>query len=83
VRRYLLALSLGLFAVIGCCVWAPWMQVDSSGGSTSLGFAPVWTSDFRYFPGAMIDTRALATHVMLAVIFVALIGMGQAMRRQG
>lgn len=82
-RRYLLALSLGVFAIIGCCVWAPWMQLDSAGDSTSLGFAPVWTSDFRYFPGATVDARALATHVTLAVIFVALIGVGQALRRQG
>ena len=82
-RRYLLALSLGVLALIGCLFWAPWMQLDSAGGSTSLGFAPVWTSDFRYFPGATVDMRALATHVALAIIFVALIGMGQALRRQG
>jgi len=63
-------------------MWAPWMQLDSRGGSTSLGFAPVWTTDFRLFPGATVDTRALATHVVLALIFAALIAMGQALRRQ-
>jgi hypothetical protein len=41
----------------------------------------MWTTDFQHFPGARVDIRELATHVSLAIVFAALIGLGQAMRR--
>jgi hypothetical protein len=82
-RRHWFTLLLAVTAVIGCCVWAPWVQVDAEfpSASTFLGLAPVWTKNFQYFPGARVDVRELAMHVTLAVIFAGLIGLAQAIRR--
>jgi hypothetical protein len=78
-----LAVLLAVLAVIGCCAYAPWVQVDPRypGAATTLGFAPMWTTDFQHFAGARVDIRELATHVSLAIVFAALIGLGQALRR--
>jgi hypothetical protein len=76
-------IALAVLTVFGCCVWAPWVQVDSSGPSepVSLGFAPLWSSGFRNFPGAKVDMRDWAMHVAFVAIIVALVGLGRAMRR--
>jgi hypothetical protein len=82
VRRYWLVLTLGGAAVFGCCYQAPWVQGSGAFQSDgSLGFAPIWTRDFRYFPGARVDLSALATHLVFALGMAALIGLGQAIRR--
>jgi hypothetical protein len=81
-RRHSLTLVLAVISVIGCCVWAPWVQVDAAfpTASTSLGVAPLWTKNFQYFPGARVDVRELAMHISLAIIFAALIALAQAIR---
>jgi hypothetical protein len=83
VRKHWFAVLLAVLAVIGCCAYAPWVQGDPARPSdaVSLGFAPLWTKGFQYFPGARVDFSAFATDVGLAILFAALIGLGQAMRR--
>lgn len=81
-RGHLFSIILAVISVGGCCYWAPWVQ--GPGGFQSgaaLGFAPIWTSGFRLFPGARVDLIALGTHIFIALLFPALIGFGQAVRR--
>jgi hypothetical protein len=83
VRPYRLALILAVVGVAVCCVWAPWVQVDSAfpAARASLGLAPLWTSRFQNFPGASVDIREFATSVGLLTIVAALVGLGRAIRR--
>jgi hypothetical protein len=83
VLRHRFAIFLAVLAVIGCCAYAPWVQVDPRypADAAMLGFAPVWTTNFQHVPGAQVDASTLATHVGLAIVFAALIGLGQAVRR--
>src|SRR5579864_1708306 len=80
VRPYRLALFLAVVGVAACCLWAPWVQVDSAfpAARASLGLAPIWTSRFRNFPGASVDIPAFATSVVLLTAIAALIGLGRA-----
>jgi hypothetical protein len=83
VRPYRLALLLVVVGVAACCLWAPWVQVDSAfpAARASLGLAPIWTSRFRNFPGASVDIPAFATSVGLLTAIAALIGLGRGIRR--
>jgi hypothetical protein len=83
-RHYRVVIALAVLAVIFCCYRAPWVQGPGTFyADAALGFAPLWTKDFRLFPDARVDWWALGTHMALAVGLVALIGWGQAIRRDG
>lgn len=83
-RRYATITALLIITVLGCCYRAPWVQGPGSfyedGG---LGFAPVWTQDFRDFPAARVDWGVFALHSGIACGLVALIAFGQSLRRSG
>ena len=82
-RQYRFVLVLAVLTIIGCCVRAPWVQGPGGDGSdNALGFAPLWTSNFRLFPGARVDRLNFALEVFLSMSVVALIGAGQALRRR-
>jgi hypothetical protein len=66
-----------LVALIGMgllCYSAPWHQVDADGAEIrSLGYAPSWSSEFNYTPGAKVDSEEffLFAIVIFFVAFVA------------
>lgn len=83
-RRYSVVTTLFLLCVLGCCYRAPWVQGRVSFYTDSgLGFAPVWTADFKNFPDAHVDWFAFAIHLALAGGAILLIGFGQSLRRSG
>jgi hypothetical protein len=82
-RQYRFVLALAVLTIAGCCLRAPWVQgAGGDGSDNALGFAPVWTSNFRLFPGARIDRLNFSLEVVLSLSVVALIGAGQALRRR-
>jgi hypothetical protein len=76
-------LILAAAAVVGCCLWAPWVQVDPAlpASSAFLGFAPIWTRAFALFPGARVDGRAMGANIGVLLFCAVLIGLVRAMRR--
>jgi hypothetical protein len=83
-RRHFVVSVLFVLCVLGCCYRAPWVQGPASFYTDSgLGFAPLWTGDFRNFPGAHVDWIAFTIHLTLAAGGILLIGFGQSLRRSG
>ena len=83
-RRYASVIVLFVLTVLVCCYRAPWVQGPGSFYADSgLGFAPIWTSDFRNFPEARVDWIAFATHIGIACGVILLVAFGQSLRRSG
>jgi hypothetical protein len=81
-RRHTVITTLFVLSLLGCCYRAPWVQGPGSFyADAELGFAPLWTADFRNFPEARVDWMAFAVHVALACGVILLIGFGQSLRR--
>jgi hypothetical protein len=62
--------------VIIVLVYAPWTStpVNSPGVHTSLGYAPVWSSQFAAVPGARVDTGGVGILVAIVAFFSIVIG---------
>ena len=69
----LLCFFVGMLIV---CFYAPW--TSASGGSpgphSSLGFAPVWSTQFLGVPGAHVDVGSMGILAVVVAFFSIVIG---------
>jgi hypothetical protein len=69
----LLCFFVGMLIV---CFYAPWTSTSggSPGAHSSLGFAPVWSTQFRGVPGAHIDAGPMGILAVVVAFFSIVIG---------
>jgi hypothetical protein len=69
----LLCFFVGMLIV---CFYAPWTSTSggSPGAHSSLGFAPVWSTQFLGVPGAHIDVGSMGILAVVVAFFSIVIG---------
>lgn len=73
---YGVALLCFLLGMLIVCFYAPWTSTPagSPGTHSSLGFAPVWSTQFTSVPGARIDGGGIGILTAVVAFFSIVIG---------
>jgi hypothetical protein len=58
------------------CFYAPWTSTSGggSGAHSSIGFAPIWSTQFLGVPGAHIDVGSMGILAVVVAFFSIVIG---------
>jgi len=76
-RGLAIAFSTALLGTMLLCASAPWQQVDPTDSTVvykALGYAPIWTQQFREIQGAQIDADQLTLYAIVVLVIAALAG---------